>query len=272
MMQRNAAKESQRLTQVRILVYFSFLIINALITGCSVFSPTERSDDRIEFVNREKASQARLTLGLAYLEQGNLRLAYSNLQRAAAHSPGNYQTHLAIALYEQRVGEYDKARKSYRRALSLAPDDSITLNHYGVFLCNEGQYIKAHEQFELALNHANYDIIANSLENTGYCYLKQGQYKQAQEFLNRALKYEPVKSKNLLVIAENYLEARQDEHVAVLLDIYQQNLPITAESLWLRIRFAALNRKLDNVKHYGQQLAKNFSQSEQYKQFLAHEY
>lgn len=271
-MQGNVIKENRRLFQVKILFSFLFLIIVLLITGCSVSSPAERPDDRIEFVNREKASQARLALGLAYLEQGNLRLAYSNLQKAVNHSPENYQTHLAIALYEQRVGEYDKARESYRRALALAPDDSVTLNHYGVFLCNEGQYIKAHEQFELALNHANYDIIANSLENTGYCYLKQEQYRQAQEFLNRALKYEPVKSKNLLVIAENYLEARQDEHVAVLLDLYQQNSPITAESLWLQIRFAALNRNLDNVKHYGQQLAKNFSQSEQYKQFLAHEY
>lgn len=242
-----------------------------LISGCSSFSPSGKSVRQFDEQSREKAAQARLTLGLAYLEQGNLKLAYSNLQRAVSYSSDNYQTHLAMALYEQQVGEYDKALKSYQSALKLAPHDGTVLNRYGAFLCRSGKYDLAHQQFDLARNATNYDTIAGSLENAGYCYLKQGQYERAREFLSRALKYDPAKGKNLLVVTKHYMDSRQHEHVAILLDIYQQNSPETAESVWLQIRFAILNESPDNVRHYGQRLAKHFSQSEQYKQFLAHE-
>lgn len=272
----NIIKWNQRLfsysaLEGRILASFLFFICIVSIAGCSAFPLTEQADGTNEFVNREKAAQARLALGLAYLEQDNLKLAYGNLQRAMDYSPGDYRVYIAIALYEQRIGEYDKALENFQKALVLAPNDGAAQSRYGALLCRMGKYSQAHEMFQLALNHTSYDIIADGLENTGYCYLKQGQPNQAQEFLNRALKYEPVKSKNLLVTAEHYLDARQYEQVAVLLDIYQQNSPMTAESLWLQIRFATLKRELGDVERYGRQLAENFSQSEQYKQFLAHE-
>lgn len=248
-----------------------FWLSIVFISGCAGISDASRPINSPVPVDREKAAQARLALGLAYLERDNLKQAYLNLRKAADYSGDNYQTHLAMALYEQRIGEYDNARRSYEAAFKLAPNQGDVLNRYGAFLCKTGDYAQAQRLFDLALNTTNYDMMAAALENIGYCYLEQKQYLRAQEFLSRALKHEPAKSKNLLVVTEHYLTARQHEPVAVLLDIYQQNSPITAESLWLQIRFASLNGDSAGVERYGRRLAEHFSHSEQYKQFLAHE-
>jgi type IV pilus assembly protein PilF len=259
----------QRMTISKTLtkgVIFALCVTGAtLLNGCS--SPI--SGNRT--VDRSAAARARLTLGLAYLEQDNLKLAYRNIQRAVRYDPDNYRTHLALALYEQRIGEYDRARESYRLALKRAPKESPALSGYGSFLCELGEYQSANEQFELALNHTSYDNIAESLERAGYCFLKQGRNRRAQELISRAVKHDPAKSKYLLAVTEHYLNARQHEQVAILLDIYQQNSPITAESLWLQIGFARLNQAPDDEQRYGRQLAEHFSQSEQYKKFLANE-
>lgn len=222
--------------------------------------------------NQQKAAQVRLALGVAYLEQGDLKRALSNLQRAADYTPDDYQVHLALALYEQQVGEHEKANQRYQLALSLQPQASSVLNHYGKFLCEQKEYTFAQKQFDLALNHASYDMIAPSLENKGYCYLKEGQYQQTKEFLGRALQYEPARSTNILVTIKDYLEQRQGEEVATLFSIYQQYAARTAESLWLQIRFAKLNNEPKKITDYGRQLAEDFSQSVQYKRFLANEY
>ena len=57
-----------------------------------------------------------------------------------------------------------------------------------------------------------------------------------------------------------------------MLDVYNHILPASANSLWLQIRFAALDGRQTNLERYGKQLARNFPQSQQYQQFLANEY
>ncbi len=59
----------------------------------------------------------------------------------------------------------------------------------------------------------------------------------------------------------------------LLLDVYQRNFPVSAESLWLEIRFVAQAKQPDDdVQRYGAQLARIFPQSIQHQHFLANEY
>ena|GEM_PF-122385 len=256
----------------RFKVLFRFIQILGItfVVGCAMNEQPKQIT--LPDNNRQKAAQVRLVLGVAYLEQGDLKRALSNLLRAADYTPDDEQVHLALALYEQQIGENDKTEQRYQLALSIKPQSQSVLNHYGRFLCQQKRYTLAHKQFDLALNAANYDMMANSLENKGYCALQEGQYLQAQEFLSRALQHEPTKSKNLLVTITHYLDKRQSEEVATLFDIYQQHASETAESLWLQIRFAKLNEQPKKINDYGQQLAESFPQSVQYKRFLTHEY
>lgn len=254
------------------IICFLCLSISGL-SGCAQpIIPEQISENEREPVDKNAAAQARLKLGLAYLGQSNLEKARFNMSKALEYAPDDYRTHLGMALYEQQIGEYHAVENRYQRAFELAPGNGAVLNNYGAFLCHLGQYNKAQQQFSISATSSDYKYVADSLENAGYCFLQEGQMVEAKSFLNRALVRAPDKSKYLLLTTERYIQEHQYSKVKVLLEAYEQALPKTAESLWLQLRFAALEDRRPDVKRYGALLAKNFSQSEQYQQFLANEY
>ncbi len=68
----------------------------------------------------------------------------------------------------------------------------------------------------------------------------------------------------LLTEVERRLEQQQWASVPLLLEVYHQHLPATAESLGLQIRFAAQQGNAADVTRYGDRLARSFPQSIQY--------
>jgi len=219
-----------------------------------------------------QSAQTRLQLGMEYLAANNLDAARQNLDKAVKGAPDDYRTQLGMALYEQRVGENDAALNRYRLALKLAPQNGTVLNNYGAFLCSLGQYVPAQQQFVAAAQAADYGLVADSLENAGYCFYKAGNNDEARKLLSRALKYDPEKGVTLLAEADRQFSEGKGDKTQLLLNVYQHILPASAESLWLQIRFAALAGRQNDVKRYGARLARSFPHSKQYQQFLANEY
>lgn len=239
----------------------------SLLSGCLGSSKSQ--------TNRFSTTAAvpiRLQLGLEYLARGDLSAARQNLEKVVNTDPQDYRAHLAMALYEQRIGENDAAQQRYQRAMKLAPGNGVVLNNYGAFLCNLGQYVAAQRQFSVAVLLPDYGQVADSLESAGYCFLKASKDQEARTLLSRALKYDPDKGEQLLEEAGRQFEEGKRAQAQLLLDVYQHILPVSAGSLWLQIRFAALANRQDSVQHYGRQLARNFPQSKQYQHFLANEY
>jgi type IV pilus assembly protein PilF len=241
----------------------SALLVAGLLVNCSSSGP-EKGESAL--------GQTRLQLGLEYLNQGDMQAAKQNLEKAASAAPQDYRTQLGLALYLQRIGDNVAAEQRYQQALKLAPGNGSVLNNYGAFLCGLGQYVPAQQQFSAAARAAEYDQVANSLENAGYCFLKAGQADEARKSFKRALKIDPDKGAALLAAAEKYFGEGNRAESQALLDSYQHVLPASADSLWLQIRFAALAGRQDSIQRYGKQLARSFPHSKQYQQFLANEY
>lgn len=217
-------------------------------------------------------SQTRLQLGLEYLHQGNVHAARQNLQKAVDAAPQDYRPQLGMALYEQWIGNNNAAQQRYLHALKMAPHNGNVLNNYGAFLCSLGQYVLAQQQFAAATSAPDYDRIADSLENGGYCLLKAGKNDEARQLFIRALKIDPSKGDPLLAEAERQFDEGKRAQSELLLESYKYVLPDNADSLWLQIRFAASAGHHDSVQRYGKQLARSFPQSKQHQQFLANEY
>ena len=240
------------------------LLTVGLLAGCSSSKPESQQTATV--------SQSRLQLGLEYLNQGDLKAAQQNLEKARDAAPDDYRTQLGMALYQQRVGDNQAAQESYQKAMNLAPQNGTVMNNYGAFLCSLGQYVPAQQQFSAAVLSPDYGQVADSLENAGYCFLRANQNDQARVLLSRALKYDPDKGEPLLAEAQRHFGEGNRAQAQLLLDVYQHVLPASAESLWLQIRFAALAGRQDSVQRYGKQLARSFPQSKQYQHFLANEY
>ncbi|WP_159566905.1 type IV pilus biogenesis/stability protein PilW [Budvicia diplopodorum] len=247
-------------------VLLPILLLASSLIGCTGYSTGD------SMVNKDKAAQARLALGMAYLRDGDMQAARVNLERAVNYAPTDYQTQLGMALYQQNIGENDFAESRFKQALVLAPNNGDVLNNYGAFLCSLGQYDLAQGYFDNAAKLENYEKIADTLENSGYCLLKAGQTELAILKLSRALKQVPQKGARLLKMATKYYQLEQRAEAMALLNSYQQTLPASAESLWMQIQFAALDNRPNDVQRHGQLLAQDFSQSKQYQLFLAHEY
>ncbi|WP_345828560.1 type IV pilus biogenesis/stability protein PilW [Erwinia sp. HDF1-3R] len=235
-------------------------LIAILMAGCSPAMP------------RSERVQTRLQLGLEYLTQGDLIAAQRNLRQAAALAPQDYRTQLALARYQQRVGDEEAATDFYRSALALAPENRDVINNYGAFLCRLGQYDAAQRQFSRAAELTSNGGRADALENAGYCYLIAGEQNKAVVALTRATMHHPDKGLALLAEAERRFGKRELVSSRLLLDVYQRNFTASAESLWLEIRFAALAQHPEGVRLAGEQLARNFPQSIQHLHFLANEY
>lgn len=95
---------------------------------------------------------------------------------------------------------------------------------------------------------------------------------EARRLFIRALKADPQQGAHLLAVASQALQQGKRTEARLMLDVYNHILPASADSLWLQIRFAALDGRQTNLERYGKQLARNFPQSQQYQQFLANEY
>ncbi len=64
-----------------------------------------------------RAAEARITLGLSYLNAGDMMKARENLELAVQYAPDYYRSQTSLAYYYQQVEEDDLAEKAYKRAL-----------------------------------------------------------------------------------------------------------------------------------------------------------
>lgn len=83
--------------------------------------------------------------------------------------------------------EYDKSDKAYDDALKIDPDNAETLNNYAYFLSLRKEKLEKAEKFsrrcnELKPNNRSY------LDTYGWILYQQGKYKEAEEWLARAVK------------------------------------------------------------------------------------
>lgn len=79
---------------------------------------------RAGLVHHPTYSSARVTLGRALLEQGDLEAAQAELNEVLAVAPENLAAIRGLAEIHQQRGQQDEALAHYRRALTLAPHDA----------------------------------------------------------------------------------------------------------------------------------------------------
>ncbi len=218
------------------------------------------------------AGEIRLQLGLQYLAIGEYTAAERNLRRAVNASPDDYRPLLGLARLYQTQGHDAVAGVWYTRAEKLAPENGYVLNNYGAFLCALRQYDKAQSRFLLATLATTGDSRTQALLSAGYCFLDEEQRTRAAEKLTAVISTEPAAADKLLAEAGRRIERQRFADAGFLLEIYHQFRSASAESLWLKILYAARQNDANDVKRYGEQLARIFPLSIQYQRYLANEY
>lgn len=174
------------------------------LAGC--VTVTETAGNATQSDPTEMA-EARIALGLGYLENGSMIKARENLEKALQHAPDYYRSQLSMAHYYEAVGENDSARKMYRTALSEHPKNGNVLNNFGTFLCKQGEYDTADQYFRRAVEQPYYYLISASYENAGLCALKAGKTDNAREYFKRAINHDPNRLLSILQLTKMEIEA-----------------------------------------------------------------
>ncbi|MWN05165.1 tetratricopeptide repeat protein [Gilliamella sp. Pas-s95] len=193
----------------KLLMLFSYFLI-IMLSGCQM-----KSND--EF-NPEKAALARMRLGLGYLAKANeseenIKAAHYNLKLAAQYSPDNPQVMLAMAMFDQHVGEYNEAEMIYKRITLMQPGNGLYHVHYGSFLCGLNRYQEAKAQFEQSIELDRHRWKADAYEQYGYCAIQNNDKKTADLMFKQLFQYDGNRRDNVKKAAAIY-EKKGDTKIA----------------------------------------------------------
>ncbi len=189
------------------------IALAALLAACTTGGS---GNVKKESAASEKAEAARVhtELGQKYMQQGNLKTALEDLQKALTYDPDYVDAHTVLGVLYERIGDAKQAEEHYRRAAQLRPKGGNELNNYGAFLCKVGRYDEASGYFDRAIADPFYNTPEVALTNAGTCLLKAGKPDPAETALRAALDRSPNNAEALFQLASvlyekgDYFKAR----------------------------------------------------------------
>jgi Flp pilus assembly protein TadD len=135
-------------------------------------------------VSTSGSAKEHLESGRAFLREGRLNEAISELSTAASLNPRLGEAHNLLGVAYTQKGLQDRAKDSYERAVKAEPDDAQTLNNLGFSLYQNGHYRAAIDRLKRAVKLAPRD--ERILNNLGLALCRVGKFEEAYKNFARA--------------------------------------------------------------------------------------
>jgi type IV pilus assembly protein PilF len=152
-------------------------LVAAILAGCA--GPS---------ADRKKEADARMRMGITYIEQRNLPMAMRELTKASELDPGNPEVEMGLGLAYQARGDLSKAEEHFRRAIDKKPDYADARNNLGIVLAERKEYDAAIREFEAAAANVMYQTPERAFFNVGEAYRAKGDPVRAEGAYRRALR------------------------------------------------------------------------------------
>ena len=211
-------------------------------------------------------------LASAYYERANMGVALEELRAATAADPGYAPAHGLLGLVYMELREKDLAESSFQRALRLSPEDPGINHNYGWFLCQGGQEKESIRYFLHAISNPLYSSPGRSYAAAGVCSLRSKNTRDAEDFLQRALKLDPEEPTALLKLAEIRYGQRRNEEARRLVSQHNKLVSPSPESLWLALRVERRLGQRVAEQSYANQLRRRFPGSPEYQSLQRGQY
>ena len=218
-------------------------------------------DIKLSKKQREEAALVNTQLALAYMREGDLATARAKLEKALDQDPNTATTQMAAGFLYDRLGEDEKAKTSFERAMKLGRNDPVIMNNYAAFLCRKGDKKTGEAYFLQAAKNPLYRTPEVAYANAGRCARADGRPKEAEQYFRQALSLRQDQLDSLFEMAElafdggNYLQAR------AFLDRYAASAPASATSLWLSYRIERALGDNDQARMSSAKLKRDFAMS-----------
>jgi type IV pilus assembly protein PilF len=246
-----------------IVMLCATLICTTLFSACATVGQNNSGNSDIYNETALTArARAHTDLGAAYLQQGKYEIALSEFAEAIQIDPSYALAYNGMGLVQSALGEDAKADASYRKSIELQPSNSESHNNYGSFLCSRKRYAESIGHFLTAVKNPLYGTPNLAYANAGICSARNGDNKNAEVYLNKALQLEPLTHSAATQLAEIQFNRNDASNAQKTL----QNALIASpspETLWLGIKIARALGDKDSVSSYALQLRQQYPNSEQ---------
>jgi tetratricopeptide (TPR) repeat protein len=123
------------------------------------------------------------------MDLGQLDVAEAKLSAYLATHPQDASAHYGMGRVYQQGQSFDKAKVEFKRSIELQPVQTEGYYQLGDIALSQNSFDEAIAEFAKTI--ARNPKHGGALAGTGQAYFKQKQYKQAQEYLERAVEAAP---------------------------------------------------------------------------------
>lgn len=187
-------------------------------------------------VDKEKAMESYINLGMAYLDRNERDAARRNFEKALEIDSGSHEAHNGMALLFQLNGEMGLAEQSYKRALKEKRSYTQARVNYGVFLYRQQRFQEAYERFEEAANDLTYDRRALALAYVGQTAQKLNNGDRAKSAFEHALNIDTQLPLPMIELAQISFDEQDYASAKRYLTQYEKVAKPSPKSLLLGIR------------------------------------
>lgn len=225
-------------------------------SGVEMMTASDEPDAR-------RRARIRLELAVGYFEQGQTTIALDELKQSIAADPTFGEAYNLRGLIYMRLNDFRFAEESFRKALSIDPQNANVVHNLGWLLCQQARYPESFALFSQALANPQYGERAKTLMAQGLCQMGAGRPADAELSLLKSYEFDagnPVTAYNLATLlfqrgdyvrAQFYVRRLNNSELA------------NAESLWLGIKVERRMNNRDAMLQLATQLQKRFPQSRQ---------
>ena len=222
-----------------------------------------KSSTPLHMANQREAAADNTQLGIQYMNQGNLSLAKTKLDRALEEDPGNANVHSARAMLFERMNEPAKADAEFRTALRLAPHDPDVINNYAVYLCQSGRTDEGVKRFLEAAHNALYRTPQAAYTNAGVCLRAAKRDDEARTNFDAAIQLRPNYAEAAFQLATLDFDHGQLTAARARIDGYIDTYEATPDLLLLGVRVARAQNDAVAAQRYARRLKLDYPGSDQ---------
>lgn len=247
----------------------------AVVAGCAsdgprnpapVEGPTTASGGLIgEPSDPRNRAKLHTELASLYFSRGSMGVALEELRAAVSADPGYAPAHGMFGIVYQELKEIRLAEQSFERALRLAPTDPDINHNYGLFLCQQGREQDSIKYFMDAVRNPLYPTPWRSYSAAGQCSLRTNKLKEAEDYVQQALKLDPDDPPATLQMGQIRFRQGKIDEARRYVSRFNKLVNPTAESLWLALRIERRQGARTAEASYANQLRRRYPDSPEYK-------
>lgn len=206
------------------------------LSGCASNPPTDDLVTASDEPDIRKRARIRLQLAVGYFEQGQITVALDETKQSLNIDPSFTEAYNLRGLIYMRLNDPRLADESFRRALSINPNDADVLHNYGWLQCQQGRYTEALQSFGRAVANPTYGGRAKTWLTQGLCQMQSKHLPEAEQSLSKSYEHDagnPVTGYNL---AQLLFQRGETSRAQFYIRRINNSELANAETLWLGIK------------------------------------